>query len=146
MYSYLLVFSFTVKLEVPAYVFAGYNYGQHAWASFPVRARICRICKLFSGPGIDSNEAIPPGWESIPGLFERFYKFGLRVFGFLIYSRLTAGLYIPSFCASFSSCCLLTINVPLFKKLQDIIFFWWNNHFMSHFEGHFEGAKTFLTP
>jgi hypothetical protein len=40
----------------------------------------------------------------------------------------------------------LTINVPLFKKLQDIIFFWWDNHFMSHFEGHFEGAKTFLTP
>ncbi len=41
---------------------------------------------------------------------------------------------------------LLTINVPLFKKLRDIIFFWWDNHFMSHFEGHFEGAKTFLTP
>jgi hypothetical protein len=40
----------------------------------------------------------------------------------------------------------LTINVPLFKKLRDIIFFWWKNHFMSHFEGHFEGAKTFLTP
>ena len=31
---------------------------------------------------------------------------------------------------------ILTINVPLFKKLRDIIFF----------EGHFEGAKTFLTP
>jgi hypothetical protein len=42
--------------------------------------------------------------------------------------------------------CVLTINVPLFKKLRDIIFFWWENHFMSHFEGHFEGAKTFLTP
>ncbi len=41
---------------------------------------------------------------------------------------------------------LITINVPLFKKLRDIIFFWWENHFMSHFEGHFEGAKTFLTP
>ncbi len=40
----------------------------------------------------------------------------------------------------------LTIDVPLFKKLQNIIFFWWENHFMSHFEGHFEGAKTFLTP
>jgi hypothetical protein len=40
----------------------------------------------------------------------------------------------------------ITINVPLFKKLRDIIFFWWENHFMSHFEGHFEGAKTFLTP
>jgi hypothetical protein len=39
----------------------------------------------------------------------------------------------------------ITINVPLFKKLRDIIFFWWENHFMSHFEGHFEGAKTFLT-
>ncbi len=22
----------------------------------------------------------------------------------------------------------LTINVPLFKKLRDIIFFWWENH------------------
>jgi len=41
---------------------------------------------------------------------------------------------------------LITINVPLFKKLWDLIFFWWDNHFMSHFEGHFEGAKTFLTP
>ncbi len=41
---------------------------------------------------------------------------------------------------------LITINVPLFKKLRDIIFFWWDNHFMSHFEVHFEGAKTFLTP
>jgi hypothetical protein len=40
----------------------------------------------------------------------------------------------------------ITINVPLFKKLRDIIFFWWDNHFMSHFKGHFEGAKTFLTP
>ncbi len=42
--------------------------------------------------------------------------------------------------------CIITINVPLFKKLRDIIFFWWDNHFMSHLEGHFEGAKTFLTP
>ncbi len=31
-------------------------------------------------------------------------------------------------------------NVPLFKKLWDIIFFW-DNNFLSHFEGHFEGAK-----
>ncbi len=37
-------------------------------------------------------------------------------------------------------------NVPLFKKLWDIIFFCWDNHFMSHFSGHFEGASTFLTP
>ncbi len=41
---------------------------------------------------------------------------------------------------------ILTINVPLFKKLRDIIFLGGENHFMSHFEGHFEGAKTFLTP
>ncbi len=41
---------------------------------------------------------------------------------------------------------IIIINVPLFKKLRDIIFFLWENHFMSHFEGHFEGAKTFLTP
>jgi hypothetical protein len=40
----------------------------------------------------------------------------------------------------------ITINVPLFKKLRDIIFFLRDNHFMSHFKGHFEGAKTFLTP
>jgi hypothetical protein len=38
----------------------------------------------------------------------------------------------------------ITINVPLFKKLRDIIFFLRDNHFMSHFKGHFEGAKTFL--
>jgi hypothetical protein len=30
-------------------------------------------------------------------------------------------------------CYQITINVPLFKKLRDIIFFWWDNHFMSHF-------------
>jgi hypothetical protein len=36
-------------------------------------------------------------------------------------------------------------NVPLFKKLWDIIFFG-DNNFMSHFSGHFEGASTFLTP
>jgi hypothetical protein len=41
---------------------------------------------------------------------------------------------------------IITINVPLFKKLRDIIFLGGENHFMSHFEGHFEGAKTFLTP
>ncbi len=41
---------------------------------------------------------------------------------------------------------VVTINVLLFKKLREIIFFLWDNHFMSHFEGHFEGAKTFLTP
>ncbi len=41
---------------------------------------------------------------------------------------------------------LITINVPLFKKLRDIIFLGGESHFMSHFEGHFEGAKTFLTP
>ncbi len=41
--------------------------------------------------------------------------------------------------------CFITINVPLFKKLLDIIFLW-DNNFMSYFEGHFEGASTFLTP
>jgi hypothetical protein len=41
---------------------------------------------------------------------------------------------------------LITINVPLFKKLRDIMFFLRDNNFLSHFEGHFEGAKTFLTP
>jgi hypothetical protein len=37
-------------------------------------------------------------------------------------------------------------NVPLLKKLWDIIFFFWDNNFLSHFSGHFEGASTFLTP
>ncbi len=37
-------------------------------------------------------------------------------------------------------------NVPLFKKLWDIIFFLRDNNFLSHFSGHFEGASTFLTP
>ena len=27
----------------------------------------------------------------------------------------------------------ITINVPLFKKLGDIIFFWWDNHFIPKF-------------
>jgi hypothetical protein len=40
----------------------------------------------------------------------------------------------------------ITINVPLFKKLRDIIFLGRDNNFLSRFEGHFEGAKTFLTP
>ncbi len=57
--------------------------------------------------------------------------------------------YLPSptaFIRQYTHRAKLTINVPLFKKLRDIIFYWWENHFMSHFEGHFEGAKTFLTP
>jgi hypothetical protein len=37
-------------------------------------------------------------------------------------------------------------NVPLFKKLWDIIFFLRDNNFLIHFSGHFEGASTFLTP
>ncbi len=37
-------------------------------------------------------------------------------------------------------------NVPLFKKIWDIILFFWDNNFLSHFSGHFEGASTFLTP
>jgi hypothetical protein len=30
-------------------------------------------------------------------------------------------------------------NVPLFKKIWDIIFFGGDNHFMNLFSGHFEG-------
>ena len=41
---------------------------------------------------------------------------------------------------------LVFVDLPPFKKLRDIIFFLWDNNFMSHFEGHFEGSKTFLTP
>ena len=37
---------------------------------------------------------------------------------------------------------LMTINVPLFKKMRDIIDFLGDNHFISHFEGHFKGAET----
>ncbi len=40
----------------------------------------------------------------------------------------------------------ITINVLLFQKLRDIIFFLQDNNFLSCFEGHFDGAKTFLTP
>jgi hypothetical protein len=31
-----------------------------------------RICKRLRRPGIDYEEPIPPGWDSIPGLFKRF--------------------------------------------------------------------------
>jgi hypothetical protein len=37
------------------------------------------------------------------------------------------------------------INVPLLKKLWDIIFFW-DNNFRSHFSGHFEGAQKVIVP
>ncbi len=37
-------------------------------------------------------------------------------------------------------------NVPLFKKIWDIIFFFFDKNFFSNFSGHFEGASTFLTP
>jgi hypothetical protein len=37
-------------------------------------------------------------------------------------------------------------NVPLIKKIWDIIFFFGDNSFLSYFSGHFEGASTFLTP
>ena len=37
-------------------------------------------------------------------------------------------------------------NVPLFKKLWDIIFFGGDNHFMSHFSGHFEMAHKVIVP
>ena len=36
----------------------------------------------------------------------------------------------------------LTINVPLFKKMRDIIDFLGDNHFISHFEGQFRGQKS----
>jgi hypothetical protein len=35
----------------------------------------------------------------------------------------------------------ITINVPLLKKLRDIIFFLRDNNFLSHFEGHFEAPS-----
>jgi hypothetical protein len=79
----------------------------------------------------------------------------LQVFKLISVLSVTAGVtewilfviilhYNCAFCISLEE--IITINVPLFKKLRDIIFFWWENHFMSHFKGHFEGAKTFLTP
>ncbi len=33
-------------------------------------------------------------------------------------------------------------NVPLFKKIWDIIFFFWDKNFLSRFSGHFEEAST----
>jgi hypothetical protein len=36
----------------------------------------------------------------------------------------------------------LTINVPLFKKMRDIIFFLRDNKFLSRFEGQFRGQKS----
>ncbi len=64
-----------------------------------------------------------------------------------VYSYVGQLGYRDTLCTPWSTVgVIITINVPLFKKLRDIIFFWWDNHFMSHFEGHFEGAKTFLTP
>jgi hypothetical protein len=39
------------------------------WFCVCIRAR---ICKRLRSPGIDSNESIPPGWESIPELLKRF--------------------------------------------------------------------------
>ncbi len=38
-----------------------------------------QICKPLKNPGIDSNEPISPGWESIAGAPEKIYKFGLRI-------------------------------------------------------------------
>ncbi len=40
----------------------------------------------------------------------------------------------------------ITINVPLFKKLRDIIFFLRDNNFLSHVEGHFKGGQDFFDP
>ena len=40
----------------------------------------------------------------------------------------------------------VTINVPLFKKIRDIIDFLGDNHFISHFEGHFKGSKKSRPP
>ncbi len=33
-------------------------------------------------------------------------------------------------------------NVPLIKKIWDIILVFWDNNFLSYFSGHFEGAST----
>jgi hypothetical protein len=42
------------------------------------------ICKRLRSPGIDSEESISPGWESIPGLLKRFTNTGSVVFSFVI--------------------------------------------------------------
>jgi len=36
-----------------------------------------RSCKRLRSPGIDSNESIPPGWESIPGLLTQLTLWSL---------------------------------------------------------------------
>jgi hypothetical protein len=39
-----------------------------------------RICKRLRCPGINAKESIPPGWESIPELFNRFTNTGSGLF------------------------------------------------------------------
>jgi hypothetical protein len=39
----------------------------------------------------------------------------------------------------------ITIIVPLFLEVRDLMFFSWDKHIISHFAVLFEGAKTFLT-
>ncbi len=52
-------------------------------------------------------------------------------------------IYVPQF---LKQRYIITINVPLCKKLRDISFFLRDYNFLSHFEGHFEGASTFFSP
>ncbi len=40
---------------------------------------ITRICKRLRSTEIDSKESIPPDWESITGLHERFTNTGSRL-------------------------------------------------------------------
>jgi hypothetical protein len=42
----------------------------------PPHADRAHIFNLSGSPGIDSEESIPPGWESIPGLLKRFTNTG----------------------------------------------------------------------
>ena len=37
---------------------------------------------------------------------------------------------------------IITINVPLFKKMRDIMFFLRDYHFLSYFKDFFEGSKS----
>ncbi len=47
-----------------------YDLEQYAQTNWHGKFRAC-IYKRFWRPGIDSEESIPAGWESIPGLLKR---------------------------------------------------------------------------
>jgi hypothetical protein len=85
-------------------------------------------------------------WLDSPEVFKLWHDGGLNLlltkgwgleFGFVYAIRYFSKEFVPP---------ALTINVPLFKKMRDIIFFLRDNNFLSHFKGHFEGSKKSRPP